>query len=109
MRKGIPVAGCALQNWMPHSVEIHHVLVKPMVLRHGWLELLEEAALGEDRLVTYSLISAGNPKSLTFHQHIGFKETGRVPNGDGPGVDLVVLSCQRQDFKDWKESRHGWT
>lgn len=107
LKDGVPYAGCVLQNWMPASVEIHHAMPRPIVLRHGWLEVLANASLGEERLCVYSLVSAGRHKSLKFHKHIGFRETGRVPNGDGPGVDLVVLSIERHEFKYWKENSNG--
>jgi len=109
LKDGVPYAGCVLQNWMPASVEMHHAMPRPIVLRHGWMEVLANAGFGEERLCVYSLVSAGRHKSLKFHKHIGFRETGRVPNGDGPGVDLVVLSIERHEFKYWKESRHGWS
>lgn len=106
---GIPAAGCVMQNWLPASVEVHHVLLRPTLLRRGWLETLAEAAFGDERLCAYSLVSAWRPESLKFHTHIGFKETGRVPNGDGPGVDLVVLSVQRHEFKYFRENTdHGY-
>lgn len=106
--KGVPVAGCVLQRWMPSSVEIHHVLVKPVALRHGWLETLADASLGTDRQTVYSLVSEGFVRAIKFDKHIGFKEVGRIPNGDTPGVDLVVLAVQRHEFKYWKENSDGW-
>lgn len=106
--KGVPAAGCVLQNWLPTSVEIHHVLANPMALRHGWLETLAEASLGESRLTVYSLVSEGREKAIKFDKHIGFKEVGRIPNGDTEGVDLVVLAVERHEFKYWKENSDGW-
>ena len=105
---GSPIAGCVLQNWLPSSVEIHHVMLKPIILRHGWLEILAQASLGSERMSVYSLVSEGRPKAIRFNKHIGFKETGRIPNGDSPGVDLVLLTIQRDEFKFWKENSDGW-
>lgn len=102
------MAGCVLQRWLPASVEIHHVLVKASALRHGWLETLAEASLGNDRQVVYSLVSEGLGKAVKFDKHIGFKEVGRIPNGDTTGVDLLVLAVQRHEFKYWKENNDGW-
>lgn len=106
--RGAPIAGCVLQRWLPTSVEIHHVLVKPVALRHGWLETLAEASLGNDRLTVYSLVSEGRERAIKFDKHIGFKEVGRIPDGDTPGVDLLVLAVQRHEFKYWKENSDGW-
>lgn len=106
--RGAPIAGCVLQRWLPTSVEMHHVLVKPMALRHGWMETVAEACLGESRQTVYSLVSEGLSRAIKFDKHIGFKEVGRIPNGDTPGVDLVVLAIQRHEFKFWKENSDGW-
>lgn len=106
--RGAPVAGCVLQRWLPQSVEVHHVLVKPVALRHGWLETLAEASFGNDRLTVYSLVSEGRERAIKFDKHIGFKEMGRIPNGDTSGVDLLVLAVQRHEFKYWKENSDGW-
>ena len=105
---GAPAAGVVFQNWLPASVEIHHSLRKPTVLRHGWLDVIAQAGFGEHRKTLYSLVSADLKKALKFDKHIGFKEVGRIPNGDSEGVDLVVLVLERHEFKYWKENNSGW-
>ena len=53
-------------------------------------------------------MSADLKKALKFDKNIGFKEVGRIPNGDSEGVDLVVLVLERHEFKYWKENNSGW-
>jgi len=107
-KDGAPVAGAIYQNWLPTSVEMHHALLKPIVLRHGWLDVMAQAGFGDHRKTIYSLVSEGLPKGMKFYPHIGAKEVGRIPNGDREGVDLVVFVLERHEFKYWKENNSGW-
>lgn len=100
------VAGCVLDNWFPNSVQIHHVLLDKMILRYGWLETLGEASLGDNRRVVYSLVPEDNKRAIRFNEHVGFSETGRVPDGEAPGVDYVLMSIQRNEFRYWRKN-HG--
>lgn len=94
---GAPAAGCVLQNWLQGSVEMHHVLLRPTILRHGWLETLYAASGGTRS--AYGLVSADRPKSLKFHAHVGFTEVGRIKDGDRPGIDMIILCVKPQEFK----------
>ena len=105
-RDDIPVAAVTYHNWEKNSVECHHVLVKPMILRHNWLEITAEAAFGEDRQVIYGIVPTSS-KSFSYLAKLGFKETGRIPNGRAPGVDFSIQTLQREDCKYLKENSDG--
>ena len=107
-RDGTPIAGCVMQNFCAGSVEVHQAILKPTVLRHGWLELVADVALANNRGSMYSLVSEDNEKALKLNKHIGFRETGRIPDGDHPGVDLVLLVLPRDECRYLKENRDGW-
>jgi len=88
-----------MDNWSDASCQIHHVLKKPMIIRSGWLKIALSAAFGERRLSVYSFIPECNEKSMKFHQHAGFKETGRVVDGFAPGEDYVLVTMRREACK----------
>ena len=96
---GVPAAACVLQRWMKGSVEIHWIITKPMILRHGWLKLVAEAAYGDTDRTVFGFISEGNAKSMALAKRVGCREVGRIPGGDIPGTAFVIMAVRQDEFK----------
>ena len=96
------MAGVVFCHITPTSVEAHQSILDPYILRHGWLEMLGQAAFGESRRVVYSLISEENEKSRRFHKKLGFVESGHVPEAFGEGVDGLLVHLLRERYP-WLE------
>ena len=101
---GKPAAAAVMDHWLPGSVEIHQVIENPFILRHEWFEAVAEAAYGERRQSIYGVVSEGCSKAIKLNLHLGFRETGRIPNGAKDGIDLVVLTLARGECRFLKES-----
>lgn len=87
------------QRWYRASAEVHWVIRRPIVLKHGWLEAIGAAGFGDKGRVLYGIIAESSTASLSLAKRVGFSETGRVPDGDGPGSDLIIVSATKQDYK----------
>ena len=104
---GQPAAAVVYQNWMPASVEVHLLLAKPMIIRHGWLEVMAEAAFGDERQTAYVIIPESNSDSLRFAKRGGFKVLARIPHGCRLNEDCVILTMLRSECRYLKENSHG--
>jgi hypothetical protein len=104
---GKPAAACAINHYHGYSVEIHQVILRPMIIRHGWLEEISIELFGNHVLAIYSFIPENNPKAIKFNKHIGMKVQGRIPNAAAPGVDYVIMSGERQDCRFLEENNDG--
>jgi hypothetical protein len=107
LRDGKPVAALAMSHFHGYSVEVHQVILKPMIIRHGWIEAMGEAMFGGHVQVVYGIIPENNVKSVKISKHLGMKETGRIPNATEPGIDYVILSLKRRDCRYLKENDDG--
>jgi hypothetical protein len=94
-----PAAACAVSHFHGYSVEVHQVILRPIVLRHGWLEASMKAAFGSHVLTVYSYVAASNAKALKFNKHMGMEVVGRIPNAHGPGIDYIVMIGRRENCK----------
>ena len=98
-----PCAAVTMHNWTKYSVEVHQIITRPMVLRHNFLEIVSAAAFGEDRQVVYGILPE-NSKAIAYNRKMGFKDTGRIPNGCAPGVDYIIQCFAREDCRFLKEN-----
>lgn len=87
------------QRWYRASAEVHWVIRRPIVLKHGWFEATGQAGFGDDGRMLYGIIAQSRTSSLNLAKRVGFQETGRIPNGDGPGSDLIIVSATKQEYK----------
>jgi hypothetical protein len=101
-----PCAAVTMHNWENGSVELHQVVTRPMVMRHNFLEIVAAAVFGEDRHTAYGIIPE-NSKALPYNRKLGFKETGRIPNGRSSGVDYIIQCLAREDCKYLKENQNA--
>lgn len=92
----------AFEWWSASGVGVHVAVDSPLALRHA-RRLLENALA--DRHVLWALV-AEDSRSLPLALHLGFKESGRVPDGFREGNDLVLLALTRADYYQSKRSRH---
>ena len=84
------------------AVQTHSLVLDRRPLFYGWVDFLQHYAfnvLGVS--VVYGLVPADNKRAIAINRKMGALETGRIPNGDAPGVDLIVMSLQAED------RRHG--
>lgn len=80
-------------NFSYSSVQCHQVIVKPLLLRHGFFEEVCRHAYdtcGKHQII--GLVSSDDEKVLKFNKKIGFVETARIPNGHSIGIDTVVMT-----------------
>jgi hypothetical protein len=95
---GQRVAAAIFDHILEGSAQVHIMIDKPTVLRHGFLE---EAAdfifnfMGKE--VVFGLTPAGNEKALKFNKRAEFKEVYRVPNGFAVGTDLVMMQLLKEE------------
>lgn len=88
-----------LDNWLKGSVQIHLVVVRPIVARHGFPEAVFNAAFGEDRPMVLGWVPSVKTKALKLNKHLGFNEIHRLDEGFSPGVDYVLMQLLRKDCK----------
>jgi len=87
-------------HWMGNSVQVHQIILHPMILRHGFLEEVSKYVyLTGGRGIMYGLIPESNEKALKLDKHIGFTEIGRMPDAVRPGEGVVVMEMRKEDCR----------
>ena len=102
---GKPAAACAISHYHGYSVQVHQIMLRPIVVRHGWLEVAAAAMFGNHVLVAYGMMPSVNVKAITLSKHLGFVEVGRIPDANGPGDDYHVFVLPRKDCRYLEENR----
>jgi hypothetical protein len=95
-----PVAVCIMDNWTHTAVQVHFAVMRPMVLRHGFLEEIAYYVYdfcGRDLMI--GLVPASNEKALKLDKHIGFEEVYRVKDGYDVDVDYVILELRKENCR----------
>jgi hypothetical protein len=95
------------QEWTATSVQVHQVIIKPLVIRHGWFgEIAEWIFLKAARRTMYASVPGNNEKALALNKKLGFKEVVRLKDAYDFGVDFVIMELRREDvpMKFWKSS-----
>jgi hypothetical protein len=91
------------QDWTETSVQVHQVILKSMVLRHGWLEECATYVFSQaGKLKMYGLVPANNETALSMNTKSGFKELIRLEDAYAKGVDFVLMELKREDCPFWK-------
>jgi len=102
------VGAVIFDNWTPNAVHAHIILEEPMVLRYGFLEeAFHYAFITAGRQFMLATIQSNNKKSLKFVKHIGFNEICRIENGYEDGVDIVMLSADREHCRFIEKSKEA--
>jgi hypothetical protein len=85
-------------NWTPNCVTAHMIIVKPMLLRHGFLEECFDYAFNVcDRKIMIGIVKSDNAEAQKLDKHIGFVEQYRLKDGHADGIDLIYYTLHR-DF-----------
>lgn len=90
------------ENWTQTSVSVHQVILKTMVLRHGWLEEIASfvfTAAGKKKM--YGMVPANNPKAISINKKIGFKPVARLEQAVDENTDYIIMELKREDCPYW--------
>lgn len=108
-----PVGVAVMDSWTYTTVQVHFAVMRPMVLKHGFLEEIADYVFNVcSKIKMIGLVPADNEKALKLDKHIGFKELYRLKDGYDFGVDYVIMELTRADAARWlnetiAEQHHG--
>ena len=105
LMEGKPVAACAISHYHGYSVQVHQILLRPIVIKYGWLEIMSRAMFGNHVLVIYGHTPSVNIKAVALAKHLGMTEAGRIPDANGPGDDYLVLVGKRVNCRYLEENK----
>lgn len=92
------------QEWTKTSVQVHQVIIRPMVIRHGWFEEIADFMFNRaGRLKLYALVPDNNPRALAVNEKCGFVEKARLEDAYDIGVDYIVMELKREDCPFWHQ------
>ena len=95
---GKTVAAAIFDHLWPTSAQVHLVIEKPMVLRHGFLEEAADFIFNfMGKKVVFGLTPANNKAAVKFNKHAEFKEKHRIPDGFAEGTDLIMFQLLREE------------
>lgn len=92
-------AACVFDNWLEGSVQLHLIVLRPLVTRHGFIDAVFKAAYGEDRGLILAWVPSGRTAAIKLNRHLGFTEVCRIHGGYRPGVDYILMQLKREDCK----------
>ena len=94
------VAAVIFDNWTPNSAQVHMVVDKPMVVRHGFVEAVFEFAFIQCKLnYLYGFVPEDNTMALKVNRHLGFTEKIRMPDAWAKGVDYIFMEMKKDNCK----------
>lgn len=98
--KGVPLAAAIFDNWTYTSCNIHIVIEKPIVLKHGFLNEIGNYIFNTcGRIMLLGCTPANNVKALKFNKHAGMKEVYRLKDGYDVGIDYVFTQMLKDECK----------
>ena len=90
------------QDWTHTSAQVHQIIIKPMVIRHGWFEEIADWMFNEaGRIKLIGLVPSHKPKAKSLNEKLGFKELCRIEDGYDRGIDYIVMELNREDCPYW--------
>ena len=93
-----PAAAVVFDNWTQKSVQAHIAILKPIVLRHGFLEWCFDYVFNyrkKERI--FGLVPSNNRRALAFNQRMGFTEQARLTEAFASGIDYVILELTKDN------------
>ena len=95
------IAVCACDSWTATSVQVHIAIDNPICLKNNRLqnEVFEYIFNQANRLVAIGLVPANNYRALRFDTKIGFTESCRIKDGYEEGIDLVIMTLHKSDWR----------
>ena len=101
--RGEPVAFFIAQEWTHTAAQVHQVIIKSMVIRHGWFEEIANWMFNEaQRIKLVGLVPSDKQMALKLNKKLGFKELCRIKDGYDRGIDYIVMELNREDCPYWK-------
>ena len=86
------------QDWTHTTVQVHQVILKTMVIRHGWFqEISEWLFTAANRIKLLAPVVDDNVKALGVNEKLGFKEILRIEDGFALGKDLILMELKPED------------
>lgn len=90
------------EYWTQTAVTVHQVILKSMVLRHGWIETIAQYVFTDaGRKKMFAVVPDNNAKALSLNAKIGFKQVARLEDAVAEGVDFIVMELKREDCPYW--------
>lgn len=101
---GKTLAAVVFDNKTQNSIQVHMVIDKPMVFRHGFMNCVCDVlfnVLGVTRL--YGLVPANNEKAVKLNKHLGFTVKATLEEAYEIGVDYLIMEWKRENCKFLRE------
>jgi hypothetical protein len=96
------------QDWTFTTVQVHQVILKSLVIRHGWFqEIADWLFLRANRLKLLAPIIANNEQALSLNKKLGFTEVVRIKDGYDYDVDIVLMELvpENANANLWKPKK----
>jgi hypothetical protein len=91
-----------MDGWTRTSAQVHQVILKTMVIRHGWFEEIARYIYGAaGRKKVYATVPDTHARALSLNEKIGFEQVARLSDAWDEGVDYLVLEMTRENCKYW--------
>lgn len=91
-----------IDGWTQTAAQVHQVIIKSMVIRHGWFEEVANYMFTTaGRKQVYATVPDTHRKALSLNEKLGFEQIARLPNGWDEGVDYLVLELKRENCPYW--------
>lgn len=89
-------------SWTPTCAQVHQVILKSMVIRHGWFEEVANYLFTKaGRKKVYATVPDGHRKALSLNAKLGFEQVARLTDGWDDGIDYLVLELKRENCPYW--------
>jgi hypothetical protein len=90
------------EGWTKTSVQVHQVIINPMVLRHGFFEECARYVFTiAARKTMYGLVPSNNAKALSVNEKIGFTEIAILEDAYDEGIDYILMELKRDNCNFW--------
>lgn len=90
------------EDWTQTAVSVHQVIMKTMVLRHGWLEEIANFIFTKaGRKKMFAVVPDNNAKAISLNEKIGFTQVARLEDAYAEGVDYIVMELKRENCPYW--------
>jgi hypothetical protein len=91
-----------MDSWTKTAAQVHQVILKTFVIRHGWFEEIARFMYGTaGRKKVYATVPDTHARALSLNEKIGFEQVARLSDAWDEGVDYLVLEMTRENCKYW--------
>lgn len=100
------LAAFLIDGWTQTAAQVHQVILKTMVIRHGWFEEVANFMFTTaGRLKVFATVPETHAKALSLNEKLGFEQVARLEDGWAEGVDYLVLEMKRENCPFWTAQR----